>query len=199
MTKEELKALGLTDDQVSKIYEDYGKNYAPKSQLNEKIEALKLADREKGEMGKQLDALKKNNKSNDELTKQIETLQQAAKDREKEYAGQMAQIRLDNAVDRALTGAKARNVKAARALLDLTDAKLDDKGEVVGLGDKIKALQKSDAYLFDGEGTKKMGGFKPSESGEKHTEGKYSMDDLANMTPEEINANWASISGQKEE
>lgn len=141
MTKEELKALGLSDEQVSKVFEDYGKNYAPKSQLNEKIEALKLAEKEKGEMGKQLDALKKNNKSNEELTKQIEALQQAAKDREKEYTSQLEQIRLDNAVERALTGAKARNVKAARALLDLTDAKLDDKGEVVGLGDKIKALQ----------------------------------------------------------
>lgn len=166
MTKEELKALGLSDEQVSKVFEDYGKNYAPKSQLNEKIEALKLAEKEKGEMERQLDALKKDNKSNEELSKQIEALQQAAKDREKEYAGQMERLRLDNAVERALTGAKARNVKADRALLDLTDAKLDDKGEVVGLGDKIKALQKSDSYLFGDGSTKKLGGIKPAEGGD---------------------------------
>lgn len=164
MTKEELKALGLTDDQISKIYEDYGKNYAPKSQLNEKLEALKLAEKEKGDMTKQLDELKKTNASNAELTKQIETLQQAAKDREKEYAGQLSKIRLDNAVERALTGAKARNVKAARALLDLADAKLDEKGEVIGLSDKIKALQKSDAYLFDAGTPPK--GMKPGEGGD---------------------------------
>ena len=36
MTKEELKALGLTDEQVTKISEDYGKNYVAKSQFNEK-------------------------------------------------------------------------------------------------------------------------------------------------------------------
>ena len=41
MTKEELKALGLTDEQVTKISEDYGKNYVAKSQFNEKNEAKK--------------------------------------------------------------------------------------------------------------------------------------------------------------
>lgn len=48
MTKEELKALGLTDEQVTKISEDYGKNYVAKSQFNEKNEALKNAEKEKG-------------------------------------------------------------------------------------------------------------------------------------------------------
>lgn len=41
MTKEELKAMGLSDEQADKIFEDYGKNYVPKSQFNEKLEALK--------------------------------------------------------------------------------------------------------------------------------------------------------------
>ena len=39
MTKEELKALGLTDEQVTKISEDYGKNYVAKSKIKEKNEA----------------------------------------------------------------------------------------------------------------------------------------------------------------
>lgn len=68
---------------------------------------------------------------------------------ETEHATQLAQMKLDAAVERSLTAAKAKNIKAARALLDLKDAKLDEKGEVVGLSDKIKELQKSDAYLFD--------------------------------------------------
>ena len=61
MTKEELKALGLTDEQVTKISEDYGKNYVAKSQFNEKNEALKNAEKEKGELSKQIEGLKKNN------------------------------------------------------------------------------------------------------------------------------------------
>lgn len=59
MTKEELKALGLTDEQVAKISEDYGKNYVAKSQFNEKNEALKNAEKEKGELSKQIEGLKR--------------------------------------------------------------------------------------------------------------------------------------------
>lgn len=163
MTKEELKALGLTDEQVAKVTEDYGKNYVSKSQFNEKNEALKNAEKEKGELTKQIEGLKKNNDSNADLKKQIEAMQAAAKTMETEHATQLAQIKLDAAVEHSLTVAKAKNTKAARALLDLKDAKLDEKGEVIGLSDKIKELQKSDAYLFESdEGQKKeVGGIHP--------------------------------------
>ena len=82
-------------------------------------------------------------------------MQAAAKTMETEHATQLAQMKLDAAVERSLTTAKAKNTKAARALLDLKDAKLDEKGEVVGLSEKIKELQKSDAYLFDAVGKQK--------------------------------------------
>lgn len=59
MTKEELQALGLTDEQVAKITEDYGKNYVSKSQFNEKNEALKNAEKEKEELTKQIEGLKR--------------------------------------------------------------------------------------------------------------------------------------------
>ena len=126
-----------------------------KSQFNEKNEALKNAEKEKGELSKQIEGLKKNNDSNADLKKQIEAMQAAAKTMETEHATQLAQMKLDAAVERSLTTAKAKKTKAARALLDLKDAKLDEKGEVVGLSEKIKELQKSDAYLFDAVGKQK--------------------------------------------
>lgn len=46
MTKEELKALGLTDEQAEKVFEDYGKNYVPKSQFNAKNDELKKSKAE---------------------------------------------------------------------------------------------------------------------------------------------------------
>ena len=36
MTKEQLLALNLTEDQVTAIIEDYGKNYVSKSQFNKR-------------------------------------------------------------------------------------------------------------------------------------------------------------------
>lgn len=165
MTKEELKAMGLSEEQADKIFEDYGKNYVPKAQFNEKLEALKHEKEEKDKAAKALEALKKQHEGDDDLKKQIETLQQEAKDREKKYAADMDQLRLDAAIEKALTGAKARSVKAARAMMDLTGAKLNDKGEVEGLAEKIEALKKSDGYLFETE-DRKFSGLKPGESGE---------------------------------
>lgn len=163
MDKEALKALGLTDEQVAKIYEDYGKNYVTKAQFNERLDELKHEKEEKEKTAKALDELKKQHESDADFQKQIAELQKAAKDREAEYAKQVAQIKLDSAIDKALTGAKVRNTKAARALLDMADAKLNDKGEVEGLSAKIEALKKSDGYLF---GDTNTSGFKPHEGGD---------------------------------
>ena len=146
MDKEALKALGLMDEQVAKIHEDYGKNYVTKAQFNERAGELKHEKEEREKTAKALDDLKKQHESDADFQKQIAELQKAAKDREAEYAKQVEQMKLDSAIDKALTGAKVRNTKAARALLDMADAKLNDKGEVEGLSAKIEALKKSDGW-----------------------------------------------------
>ena len=43
MTKEELKALGLTDEQAEAVVADYGKNYVSKTQFNNQLQDLKDA------------------------------------------------------------------------------------------------------------------------------------------------------------
>lgn len=162
MTKEELKALGITDEQVTKILDDQGKNFVTKTQFNTKNEELKHAKEESGEMTKQLEALKKANEGNKDLAAQLEKMKADADARKKEYDASIKQMKVDNAVTMALTAAKAKNGKAARALLDLSNAKIGEDGKVVGLDDQIKKLQKSDAYLFDVAPA--PSGIKPGES-----------------------------------
>ena len=58
MTKDELKALGLTDEQAEAIVNDLGKNFVAKSQFNAKLEELKAAKAEKETMGGELDKLR---------------------------------------------------------------------------------------------------------------------------------------------
>ncbi|WP_277293016.1 hypothetical protein [Veillonella montpellierensis] len=41
MTKEELKALGLTDEQAEAVVADYGKNYVSKTRFNTQLQSLK--------------------------------------------------------------------------------------------------------------------------------------------------------------
>ncbi len=148
MTKEELKALGLSDEQVTAIVEDYGKNYVAKSQFNNKNDELKQAKGEVDTLKGEIDGLKKSNKDNAELVAQIDKMKADAKAREEEYNGKVKQMQIDSIVERALLSSKAKNSKSVRALLNLENAEID--GDTIkGLDAQIKALQKSDGYLFD--------------------------------------------------
>lgn len=162
MTKDELKALGLTDEQVDKVVADYGKNYVAKAQFNTKNEELKHAKEESEAVTKQLEELKKANEGNKDLATQLEKMKQEAETRKKEYTDSINQMKLNNAVDIALNGSKAKNTKAVRALLDLKEAKVGDDGKVAGLDEQLKKLQESDPYLFD-TGTTGTSGLKPGE------------------------------------
>jgi hypothetical protein len=153
MKREELAALGLTDDQTNAIINLHSedlKNYVPKTRLDEVIEERNGLRDQIAERDKQIKTLGESAGDNQALKDQIAQLQADNQKASEEYESNLAQIRLDNAVEIALTGAKAKNSKAVRALLDLTKSKVGEDGKVEGLEAQIKAIQKSDAYLFDG-------------------------------------------------
>jgi hypothetical protein len=69
--------------------------------------------------------------------------------------GQVDQLTKDNAalkmgrkLDAALMAAKAHDVTAVGALLDMGKISLDDSGKLVGADEQIKALQQSHAWAF---------------------------------------------------
>lgn len=168
MTKEELKVLGLNDEQIKKVVEDYGKNYVPKSQFNQKNEELKQAKESLTTMQSDIETLKKANADNAELSKQIDELNAAQVKREAEYTAQIQKMELDGIVERTLLSSKVKNAKAVRALLDLEDAKVKD-GTIKGLDDQLTKLKESDPYLFESES--KPSGVTPGEphGGQKST------------------------------
>lgn len=163
MRKEELQALGLTDEQVAKIVEDYGKNYVSKTRFNEVNEECKALKEQAQTTAGEIDKLKKENGDNGALKEQIEALQAQIKTAEKENAAKIQSLRVDNAVEKALMGAKARNTKAVRALLNLDGAEFDGE-EVKGLTEQIEELRESQGYLF--EETQSLNGYRPQESGD---------------------------------
>lgn len=149
MTREELKALGLSDEQIEKVVEDYGKNYVSKGQFNQKNEESKTLKGELDNYKNEIDKLKKDNKDNQSLAEQIDALKNQATEREKTYKAQAKQMQVNNLVELALIKNKAKNTTAAKALLkDLDKAEIVD-GDIKGLSEQIEALKKSDAYLFD--------------------------------------------------
>jgi hypothetical protein len=152
MTKEELAKLGLTDEQVTAVisaHKEALKGYVPQSRLDEVIEERNGLRDQVAERDKQIKTLGESAGDNQALKDQIAQLQADNQKAADDYAANIAQIRLDNAVDMALAGAKAKNSKAVRALLDLSKSKVGEDGKVEGLEAQIKAIQKSDAYLFD--------------------------------------------------
>ena len=156
MTRKQLEDLGLSKEQVDGIMKINGDDIenaksasaAEIKNLQTEVTGLKtqVSDRDK-----QLETLKTAAGDNETLTKQIADLQAENTKVKETHESEMNQLKVDFAVEKALTGAKAKNIKAVKALLDLTDAKLDKEGNVKGLQEQIDKLTAADdtKFLFD--------------------------------------------------
>lgn len=165
MKKEEIVALGVDEEIAQKIAEASAeelKGYIPKTRFDEVNEAKKNAEALVKERDGQLETLKKSAGNSEELQKQISDLQEANKAAVKEYEGKIKQMQIDNAVDKAITGANGKNVKAIRALLNLEKAELSEDGTVKGLSEQLETLAKAEdsSFLFD-TGVPKVKGMVP--------------------------------------
>lgn len=189
MTKKDLVAMGLTEEQADKVMESLDGNFVTKNRFNELNEELKKQKEAVEERDKQLTELKKAAGDNEALTKQIGELQKANADQKKAHEAEIAQLRLDNAVDTALTAAGAKNSKAVKALLDMGKVSLAGDGQLIGWSEQLAALKESDAYLFADQGDQNQAptlrGFQPGASGEVPPDGGV---DTSKMTYSEMMA-----------
>ncbi|MDD3020940.1 MAG: phage scaffolding protein [Alphaproteobacteria bacterium] len=151
-----------TDDVDSKISAEIGKAFVAKTDFNNVKAELKTAKDTVTERDTQLDTLKKSTGDVEALKQQITDLQTANTQKDATYNAQIAQMKLDGAVDKALSDAKAKNTTAAKALLTtfLKDAKVEEDGTVRGLTDEIKKLSADQAssFLFDSQADGNKGG-----------------------------------------
>lgn len=151
MNKEKLIEMGLTEELATKVAKELDGNYVPKTRFNEVNTELKQAKDQVKERDSQLETLKKSVGDSEELKKQIETLQNENKTKDEAHAAEIKQIKIDAAVDKALSDANVKNLKAVKALLDLDKAELSDDGTVKGLDVQIKTLSEAEdsKFLFD--------------------------------------------------
>ena len=190
MKKEELVKLGLTDDLAEKVASASAeelKGYVPLTRFNEVNEAKKHAEDSVKERDKQIEGLKASAGDSEKLTQQIKDLQEANKKKDSDHATEIHNLKVNNAVDAALAAAKAKNVKAVRALLNLDKAELSEDGTVKGLADQIKALQAADdsKFMFESSGKPNMKGAKAGEDGNE--DGDHPVD-TTKMTYSELAA-----------
>ena len=173
ISRDKLLKIGLSNEQMEKIIALHGadiEELKAKSDelINSKTEELKKANEslesQIAERDKDLKTLKKQAGDNEELTNQFKELQNKYKQDTENLTKELQQTKLNSAVDSALVKAKVRNSKAAKALLNMDEVKLNDKGELEGLNDQISSLQKTDGYLFD-QGSKEP--YQPQGGGSK--------------------------------
>ncbi|WP_241546584.1 phage scaffolding protein [Enterococcus faecium] len=148
MKREELKELGLTDEQIGSVMALHGVT------VNELNSRVSTAEQQATQYQEQLDKnqnelndFKANAKGNEDLTKQLEDLQSKFDEIKTSSEQQIADLKKSSAIDLALTQAGAKNIKAAKALLDSESLELTDEG-LKGLDEQLTALKESDGYLF---------------------------------------------------
>lgn len=146
MKKEDLIALGLTEEQTEKVLNansEQLKGFIPKARFDEVNNAKKQAEKDLSDRDKQLETLKNSTGDVETLKQTIETLQNENKAAMDKYNAELAEIKLAGAVDTALLGADALNVKAVKALLDMSKIKMD--GDVLlGINEQIESLKKAE-------------------------------------------------------
>lgn len=195
MKKEELIKLGLDEETAKKVEAastEELKGYVEKTKYSE-LETVKNQLEESNKtVNKQLEDLKKNTGDAEALKAEIQKMQDENKNKETEYTNNIKKLKVDNAVELALIGAKAKNTKAVKALLNLENLEIGEDGKVKGLEDQIKNLTKDEgtAFLFEAESkTETPKGTDPA--------GKSTKKDMKDMTYSEMEAYLAANPGAK--
>ena len=155
MEKEKLMEIGLTEELAAQVMKEIDGKFVTKTRFNEVYTELKQTKDQVKERDLQLETLKASAGDAEDLKKQIETLQSENKAKDEAHEAELKQLKIDIAVDKALTEAKAKNPKAVKALLDLSKAEIDDDGTVKGLDTQIKKLSEAEdsKFLFNTDDT----------------------------------------------
>jgi len=161
VTKEELKALGLNEEQIAEVFKLNGiaVNNA-KGDLAAKEKELETKTKELETLQGQLETANAEIESFKEMD--IESIKAAADDYKTKYETakteaekEIESLKFEHSLESALSKAGAKNVKAAKALLNIESLR-DSKNIDVDIETAITTLKESDDYLFresDPQGT----------------------------------------------
>ena len=150
MRKEDFVALGISEDlaeKAAKASEEEFKGYVTKARFNEVNQAKLNAENSYNDIKAELEKLKASAGNNAELQTQIKNLQDELKTKETDYAKQISEMKMTNAIIAAVSG-QAQDADIVAGLLDRTKLVLSDDGKLTGLEEQIKGLIDSKPYLF---------------------------------------------------
>lgn len=149
MTNEQLKEIGLDEDQIKKVMELKGKAIKESGKADELKTERDNLQAQLDERNKDLKKLQKSSENNVELTKELESLKEKYDKSQADNAANLASVKLEGAVNNALGKTTARNKDVVKKLLNLESIKMNEDGSLDGIDDQLKQLEQDNAYLFD--------------------------------------------------
>lgn len=146
MKTEKLKELGLTEDQISEIMKENGKDIASEQK---KLQAVELErDNYKGQLETAQAALKEFEGIDvKELQGKVQTLTADLAAKEAEYQGRIADMQFTDLLKGEIQKRGGRNMKAVMGVLDM-EALKQSKDQSKDVAEALDAAMESDAYLF---------------------------------------------------
>ncbi|WP_346234507.1 phage scaffolding protein [Lysinibacillus telephonicus] len=147
MKKEDLIALGLSEEHATAVVNKYG-TMIPKERFDEVNDAKKALETQIKDRDKQLKDLEEKAKGNEELSAKIQELQDANKQAKTDYEKQLKDVQLSTAIKLALTN-QVHDTDLVAGLVDKTKIELNEDGTIKGgLDDQLKTLKDSKSFLF---------------------------------------------------
>lgn len=183
MNREFLEGLGLEKETIDKVMAEHGKTVnTTKEQLDTVTTERDNLKEQLTDRDTQLNDLSDKVKDSEELTAEINRLKEENQTATKELQNKLDTQAFEFKLDKALTGAKVKNTKAVKALLDTETIKLDGD-KLLNLDEQLEALKESDAYLFEQEESTEPP--KPSFTTGQHQKGGTTKN-IAEMTYQEL-------------
>lgn len=157
MTREELKAMGLTDEQISQVLNKHHEEYDPVKKNLEAAQGELESEKEKAvkqntaieELKKDLEGFKGADVSG--MQKKIEDLENDIKNKDSDYQRQIADRDFNDLLKDSISAVNGRNAKAIAALLDM-DALKASRNQKEDVAAALKALTEAeDSKMLFGE------------------------------------------------
>lgn len=197
MKTEFLKELGLTEEQIKSVMAENGKDVeAEKEKVKNATTELEGTKTQLSEANKTITDLKKNNGDNEALQTKVKEYESTIKTQKADYEAKVRNLTLDGAIEKALTGAKAKHTDLLSTKIDREKLLISEDGKVSGLDEQLKGLKETYKDLFE----EKISGPTPANP-EKGSLGNNTYEALManadNMSAEEVAAQFMAMQNNK--
>lgn len=177
MTEKQLKELGLSDENITRVLaihkETLDGGYIPKYRFDEVNGELKTTKEQVTERDNQIKALKTFEGDNESLKTKIKELEDANKTKDTEYNNALNLEKKKNLIKLALLSSeegKPHDVDMVMGLFNIGNIVIDDNGKIVsGFKEQNENIRKEKSFLFsegqtgaNEEDKNKDTGFKPA-------------------------------------